>query len=137
MNAKEYLEQVKSLRRMIDCRKHEREYWQNMACSISASDFEQHYNATRNTSASYVKTIEKVAAIQQEIDERIIDLVNLCERINREIDELPNYNEQLVLRYRYIDEREWKEIGEALHQSVRNIYRIHQLHQFLMLDLIR
>ena len=125
MNAKEYLEQVKSLRKMIDCRKHEQEYWQNMACSISASDFEQHYNATRNTSASYVRTIEKVAAIQQEIDERIIDLVNLCELINREIDELPNYNEQLVLRYRYIDEREWKEIGEALHQSVRNIYRIH------------
>ena len=75
--------------------------------------------------ANETNTVEDREAIQQEIDEIIIDLVNLCERINREIDELPNYNEQLVLRYRYIDEREWKEIGEALHQSVRNIYRVH------------
>ncbi|MBQ1388892.1 MAG: DUF1492 domain-containing protein [Clostridia bacterium] len=125
MTAKEYLSQLKNLRRLIDCRKHELKYWQDMASSISASNFEPHYNASRNTTASYVRTIEKVVAIQQDIDSKIIELVNLCEKVNKAIDQIPDFDEQLVLRYRYIDESDWKDIGAALNQSVRNIYRIH------------
>ena len=125
MTAKEYLGQVQGLKYLIECRKREIEYWKDIAQGISASNCEPHYNATRNTSASYVNAVEKVVCLQQELNEKIIELVDLCKKINVAIDAIPSVEEQIVLRYRYLENYTRISIGAVLKQSERNVYRIH------------
>ena len=52
-------------------------------------------------------------------------LVRLKEEINTAIDMLENRDEQLVLRYRYLDDCTWEEISRMLNVSLRTVYRIH------------
>lgn len=62
--------------------------------------------------------------------------VKLCRKVNsvlkekraieKEIDKVKNSTEAMLLRYRYIDGKEWEEISELLNYSERNIYYMHK-----------
>lgn len=62
--------------------------------------------------------------------------VKLCKKVNRilkekraiekEIDNVKDGAEAMLLRYRYIDGRDWEEISELLNYSQRNIHYIHK-----------
>ena len=41
------------------------------------------------------------------------------------IEKLSNVDERLLLRYRYLDNHSWEEIGVLLNASVRTVHRIH------------
>ncbi len=125
MTAKEYLSQAQHLGNLIDCRMRELEYWRNMAHNLSASNFEPHYNATRSTSATYEHAVEKMDEIQRDIDEKIIHLVDMRDKVNSAIDMLENKEEQIVLRYRYIENFTWNAIGDVMGYSRSTILRIH------------
>lgn len=49
----------------------------------------------------------------------------LKETINAAIDRLASREEQLVLRYRYLDNCSWEEISRMLNVSLRTVHRIH------------
>ena len=66
-----------------------------------------------------------MVCLQQELNEKIIELVDLCKKINVAIDAIPSVEEQIVLRYRYLENYTWISIGAVLKQSERNVYRIH------------
>ena len=54
--------------------------------------------------------------------------VTLCQTvptINAAIDRLASREEQLVLRYRYLDNCSWEEISRMLNVSLRTVHRIH------------
>lgn len=125
MTAKEYLSQVQYLKRMIECRRKELTYWEDIATSISGSNFEPHYNATRRTSAQYESAIEKIDEIQRDIDSAVIKLVDLCNKINKAIDELDSIQEQLMLRYRYLEGKTSFDVREIMNMSDSTVYRIH------------
>ena len=125
MTAKEYLNRAQNIKRLIDCRQREIEYWQDIARSISASNFEPHYNATRSTSASYERAVEKVDEIQRSIDDKIIELVATLSEVNGCIDQLDREEEQILLRCRYVDNLSWQEIGELMQLSKSSLFRIH------------
>ena len=52
-------------------------------------------------------------------------LITLRDEINARIDLLADPEEQLVLRYRYIDNCTWDEIACMLNVSLRTVHRIH------------
>ena len=125
MTAKEYLNQARHLDALINCRLREIDYWRDLSSSVSGSNFEAHYNPNRPTEAPFVRCLEKIDEIQRSVEEKIAYLVRLKEEINTAIDMLENRDEQLVLRYRYLDDCTWEEISRMLNVSLRTVHRIH------------
>ena len=125
MTAKEYLNQARHLDALINCRLREIDYWRDLSSSVSGSNFEPHYNPNKPTEAPFVRCLEKIDAIQKDVAEKVAYLVCLKETINAAIDRLASREEQLVLRYRYLDNCSWEEISRMLNVSLRTVHRIH------------
>ena len=125
MTAKEYLNQARHLDALIHCRLREIDYWRDLSSSVSGSSFEEHHNPNRPTEAPFVRCLEKIDEIQHSVEEKVAYLICLKEEINRAIDKLENRDEQLLLRYRYLDNCTWEEIAAMLNVSIRSVHRIH------------
>lgn len=125
MTAKEYLNQARHLDALINCRLREIDYWMDLSSSVSGSNFEPHYNPNKPTEVPFVRCLEKIDTIQRDVAEKIAYLVRLKGEINTAIDALEMRDEQLVLRYRYLDDCTWEEISRMLNVSLRTVHRIH------------
>lgn len=126
MTAKEYLKQAHHLDAMIHCRLREIDYWKDLSSGISGMNFDgMPHNPNRPTEASFVKCIEKIDEIQQDIEKKGSILIGLRNEINKRINLLSDHDEQLVLRYRYIDNCTWDEIAGFINVSLRTVHRIH------------
>ena len=126
MTAKEYLNQARHLDALINCRLREIDYWRDLSSSVSGTRFDgMPHSPNRPTDAPFVRCLEKIDEIQRSVEEKITYLVRLKEEINTAIDKLENRDEQLVLRYRYLDDCTWEEISRMLNVSLRTVHRIH------------
>lgn len=125
MTAKEYLNQARHLDALIHCRLREIDYWRDLSSSVSGSGFEEHHNPHRPTEAPFVRCLEKIDEIQHSVEEKVAYLICLKEEIDKAIDKLDNRDEQLLLRYRYLDNCTWEEIAAMLNVSIRSVHRIH------------
>lgn len=125
MTAMDFLNRVQECRDYIERRTRELECWNSMATSLSASNFEPHYNATKNTSAQYERAIEKADEVQRDIEAKYAEMVIICDEINSKIDKLHNIDEQIILRYRHIENLKWGPIAKALHYSRSTVNRIY------------
>ena len=125
MNAKQYLRQAYRLDQKINSDLAELSRLREMAASIGSPDFEEHYNPNCPTEAPFVKALEKVWEMQEKINAEVDKLVNLKEQIRMTIDKVENPDEQMVLRYRYIHNYTWEQIGDALYADESTIRRWH------------
>lgn len=126
MTAKEYLNQARHLDALINCRLREIDYWKDLSSGVSGMRFDgMPHSPNRPTEAPFVRCLEKTDEIQRSVEEKITYLVRLKEEINTAIDKLENRDEQLVLRYRYLDDCTWEEISRMLNVSLRTVHRIH------------
>ena len=126
MTAKEYLNQARHLDALINCRLREIDYWKELSSSVSGMRFDgMPHSPNRPTEAPFVRCLEKIDEIQRSVEEKIAYLVRLKEEINTVIDKLESRDEQLVLRYRYLDNCSWEEISRMLNVSLRTVHRIH------------
>ena len=125
MTAKEYLNQAYRLEHFIRLEKEEIEYWQEVACSVSSPGFEEHFNATRNTEAPFVKTIYKIMEYQDELNKKLNKLIKLKEEIKQVIDAVEDNDERAVLQYRYLKNYSWARIGDLLVADERTVRRWH------------
>ena len=125
MTAKEYLRQAYRLDHRIDSDIAEMERLREMACSIGAPGFEEHYNPNHPTEAPFVRAIEKVWKMEQKINAEIDRLVDLKAQIRSVIEAVSDPNERMVLRYRYIHNMTWERIGDELHAGETSIRRWH------------
>ncbi len=125
MTPKEYLNQARHLDALINCRLREIDYWRDLSTSVAGSSFEEHHNPNRPADAPFVRCLEKIDAIQRDVEEKVTHLVSLREDINTRIDMLASHEEQMVLRYRYLDNCTWEEIAAMVNVSLRTVHRIH------------
>ena len=126
MTAKEYLNQARHLEALINCRLREIDYWKDLSNSVSGVRYDgMPHSPNRPTEAPFVRCLEKIDEIQRNVEEKIAYLVRLKEEINTAIDKLESRDEQLVLRYRYLDDCTWEEISRMLNVSLRTVHRIH------------
>ncbi len=126
MTPKDYLNQAKHLDALINCRLREIDYWRDMAASVSGSGFEEHHNPNHPTEAPFVRTLEKIAELQEEVEKKISHLISLREDISMRIEMLGSPEEQMVLRYRYLDNCTWEEIAAMVNVSLRTVHRLHE-----------
>ena len=125
MTAKEYLKQAFRLDHRINSDITEMERLREMACSIGAPGFEEHYNPNHPTEAPFVRSLEKVWQMEEKINGEIDRLVDLKAQIRSVIEAVTDPNERMVLRYRYIHNMTWDQIGDELHADARTVRRWH------------
>ena len=125
MTVKEYLRQAYRLDNRINSDIQEMERLREMACSVSSPSLEEHYNPNRPTEAPFVKCLEKIMELEEKINVEVALLVDLKAQMRVVIGEVPNIDEQMVLRYRYIHNYTWEKIGDELHADRSTVYRWH------------
>ena len=125
MTAKEYLGQAYRLENKIRLQQRRIAELRELATSVSSPGFEEHYSATRNLDALFVKTLERIMEYQEEADKRIVLLLDLREQIRTGIDEMESPDEALVIEHRYIYNMSWADIGIELNADERTVRRWH------------
>ena len=93
--------------------------------SISSPGLGEKVQTNRNTDAPFVKCLERIYSLEEKINEEIDLLVNLKEEIRSVIDMVSNTDERMVLRYRYIHNYTWEQIGDVLGADSRTVRRWH------------
>ena len=126
MTPKEYLKQSYRLDQKINSDIAEAARLREMASSVGSPGFEEHYNPNRSTEAPFVRCFERVWELEQKINAEIDKLVALKEQIRTVIDKVENPDEQMVLRYRYIHNMTWEQIGDELRADESTVRRWHR-----------
>ena len=126
MTAKEYLRQAYRLDHRINSDLAELERLRDMEGGISSPSFEEHYNPNRNTEASFIRCLEKVWDLEMKIKTEIDKLISLKDQMREVIDAVQNTDEQMVLRYRYIHNMTWEQIGDELKADESTVRRWHR-----------
>ena len=125
MTPKEYLKQAYRLDHRINSDIAELGRLREMSTSISSSSLGEKVQTNRNTDAPFVKCLERIYSLEEKINEEIDLLVNLKEEIRSVIDMVSNTDERMVLRYRYIHNYTWEQIGDVLGADSRTVRRWH------------
>ena len=125
MTVKEYLGQAYLLDNRINSDTKELEELRLMSQTISSPGFEEHYNASRNTDAPYIHTLEKIFDMESKILEEMNLLMALKQQIRDEIRNVEKPDHQMILRFRYIHNKSWPKIGEMLSADGRTVQRWH------------
>ena len=126
MTAKEYLRQAYRLDHRINSDLAELERLRSMEGSISSPSLEEHFNPNRNTEAPFIRCLEKIWDLEQKIKEEVDKLISLKEQMRDVIDAVQNTDEQMVLRYRYIHNMTWEQIGDELRADESTVRRWHR-----------
>lgn len=126
MTAKEYLKQAYRLDHRINSDIAEMERLREMASSVGSPGFEEHYNPNRPTEAPFIRCLERVWELQDKINAEIDKLIDLKEQMRGVIETVVNVDEQMVLRYRYIHNMTWEQIGDELKADESTVRRWHR-----------
>lgn len=125
MTIKEYLGQAYLLDKRIKSDTMELEELRLMSQTISSPGFEEHYNASKNTDAPYIKTLEKMFDMESKIMTEMNLLLELKEQIRDVISQVEKPEHQMILRYRYIHNLSWSKIGDKLCADITTVQRWH------------
>lgn len=126
MNAKEYLQQAYRLDNRINSNIKEMGDLREMAASISSPKYGDKVQISRDGDAPFVGALNRIWELEKKIDEEIDTLVDLKDQIRDVISQIENVDEQMVLRYRYIHNYTWEQIGMALSADESTIRRCHK-----------
>lgn len=125
MTVKEYLSQGYRLEQRIRLVREEISNLQELAGSVSSPGFEEHYNATRNTEAPFIRTIYKIMELEDRQNSLLNQLLEFKQEMCEVIDSVDDLNERMVLYYRYIGNESWQDIGKRLFVDERTVRRWH------------
>lgn len=126
MNKKEYLRQAYLLDKRINADMDEVVRLRELATSVSSLRYDREYvQTTRSVEAPFVKALIRVMDLEAKINMEITLLISLKEQILDVISKLESVDEQMILRYRYMSNMTWEDIGKELHAGVRTVIRWH------------
>lgn len=126
MTAKEYLHQAYRLDQRIKSDTMEAQNLREMAGSVSAIQYDKERIQTmRSTEAPFVRTLEKLWDLEEKIAGELETLSDLKKQIREVIEAVEDTDERMVLKYRYIHNLTWEQIGMELCADARTIRRWH------------
>ncbi len=122
----EYLHQAYRLDQRIKSDTMEAQNLREMAGSVSAIQYDKdRVQTSRNTEAPFVRTLEKLWTLEKKIAGELEMLSDLKKQIREVIEAVPDTDERMVLKYRYIHNYTWEQIGMELCADARTIRRWH------------
>lgn len=125
MTVKEFLGQAYLLDQRIRSHTLQCEELRQTAQSISSPCFEEHYNASKNTDAPYIKTLDILWEMEEKVMTEMAELVELKGQISDVIGQIDRPEEQIVLRYRYIHNYTWPRIADLVNADETTVRRWH------------
>ena len=125
MTVKEYLSQSYRLEQRIELCRLEIEQLRELVTAIRSAGFEEHYNATRNTSSQFEKILMKIMEMEEKERIMLETLLAFKEELKSIINSIENKDERLVLHYRYCYCMMWTQIADKLGWDARTIKRWH------------
>ncbi len=126
MTIRDYLSQAYRLDQKIDSNIREVSTLRKMMGSISSPVLGDKVQTSRPEEAPFVRSIEKIMALEEKINSEIDLLVSLKEQIRGVIAAVPDTDERMVLCYRYVHNLTWEEISDELDESVSTVKRRHR-----------
>lgn len=125
MRVKDYLHQAYRLDHRINSDIEEMARLREMATSVSSPVFGDKVQTSHSGEAPFARCIEKIMALEAQINAEIDTLVDLKEQIRAVIDKVPDTDERMVLRYRYVHNYTWEQIGNELNADKSTVRRWH------------
>jgi Protein of unknown function (DUF1492). len=125
MKVKEYLHQAYRLDKRIQSDIEEMECLREMATSVSSPSWDEKVQTSRNIDAKFVRCLERIIDLESKINAEVDNLVALKEQIRCVINEVADTDERMVLRYRYVHNFTWEQIGDELNADRTTVYRWH------------
>ena len=125
MTVKEFLNQAYLLDQRIKSDTLECDELRLMAETISSPGFEEHFNASRNTDAPYVRILEKMMELEEKIMTEMSLLLEVKQQIREVISQVDKNEYQMVLKYRYIHNYSWPRIADMLNVDSTTVQRWH------------
>lgn len=126
MNAKEYLRQAYRLDQRIQLDTLEVKNLREMAGSVSAIRYDrERVQTSPQAEAPFTRTLERLWDMEKKVAAELDQLSRLKKQLTETVDAVPNTDERLILKYRYILNYTWERIGEELCADERTIRRWH------------
>lgn len=125
MTPKEYLRQAYRLDQKINSDLEEVTALREMASSVSSPQFGERVQTSRKGDAPFVRCLEKIIALEEKINKEIDLFVELKKEIRTVITTVEDTDERMVLKYRYVHNYTWEQIGNELHADARTVRRWH------------
>lgn len=126
VTAKEYLSQGRWLNQKILNRNDEIRQLRELAVAIKATNYEQSVVQTSwKPDAVFASIVEKVASSESELLDEVERYLEFRKKIRREIQQLPEEEEKILLEKRYISLKSWSVIAEEMEYTERHILRVH------------
>lgn len=125
MKAKEYLHQAYRLDKRIQSNIEEMERLRELSTSVSSPSWGERIQTQRHTDALFVRYLERIEELQIKINDEVDHLVALKAEIRDVINKVTDIDERMVLRYRYVHNFTWEQIGDELNADRTTVYRWH------------
>lgn len=125
MNAKEYLEYIRSLEIRLRMKEERIAQLQHDICSLQALD----YAKDKITGGSPIDVSDKIARLDELIrdtNREWDELIEMREQAKTLISKLESVTQQEVLTKRYIQNKRWEQIAVELNITCRHTFRIHR-----------
>ena len=126
MTNEEYLNQAYCLERKISSDIEEVNHLREIADRISSPGFTEKVQSSGTGEAPFTRGVEKIMLLEEKIGEEIDTLAELKEQIYCAIARVKDIDEQMVLRYRYINGLSWDRICEKLGVGKSTVWRRHK-----------
>lgn len=125
MTAKEFLCQAYRLDVRIKSDKRELEELRSLAAGVGSPGFERSYNPNKAIEPPFIKALERIQDMEAWINAEIDSLIKKKAEIREVIDEVEDFDQQTLLRYRYLHHASWDEICNEMHFGLRWLHILH------------
>ena len=126
MTVKEYLHQAYRLDQRIKSDTLEAQNLREMAGSVSGLRYDvDRVQTSKNTDAPFVRALERLCELENKVADELALLSDLKKQIREVIETVPDTDERMVLKYRYIQNMTWEQIGNELFADRTTVYRWH------------
>ena len=127
MNVKDYLKQVRLLDQRINYNlRRIKEMRAGLDGICSPQIKADKVQSSPDGDPAYVKILMRISEMEEHIDQEIDTLVDLRNQIDETVRTVKNENYQMLLLYRYIENRTWENIGDELGVGKTTVKRWHQ-----------
>ena len=125
MNAKEYLEYIRSLETRLRMKEERIAQLQHDICSLQALD----YAKDKITGGSPIDVSDKIARLDELIrdtNREWDELIEIREQAQTLISKLESAKQQEVLTKRYLQNKRWEQIAVEMNITWRHTFRLHR-----------
>ena len=124
---KQYLSSYYYLSKKVDSLREELRYLEILADGTNSQPFDEpRVQKTPSQKAPFLRYLDKIDAKEKQIDEKLTELLELKDEIQKVISSVDDPVMELVLTYRYINFYDWNDLAKKLHYAESYVFKIHR-----------